>query len=231
MAVVAFTTRASLVGGQPENIADVTDCLDKLLVGVNTVDTAQIAALAVTDAKIAASTVTDAKLASPNNAVWRTIRQQPFILSGGQAAGTYFFIGPGYATANGGTASYSYGVIPIQIPSLTDYTVAGKTAQGRVLVHSLTNATASGVALSFGLYPVAGVAGATNAQLLLTLGVGVVGSFVNLTPSASAGQQAASSAFALPSVTSYLLGVQWATTTLSANSLCMGTIDLQVAFT
>lgn len=44
MAIVAFTSRANLIGGQPENIADVTDCLDKLLAGVNSVAAAQIEA-------------------------------------------------------------------------------------------------------------------------------------------------------------------------------------------
>jgi hypothetical protein len=38
MATVNFTTRANLVAGNPENIADVTDCLDKLQTGVNNVD-------------------------------------------------------------------------------------------------------------------------------------------------------------------------------------------------
>lgn len=44
MATVTFTTRASLAAGNPENIADVTDCLDKLLAGVNSVAAAQIEA-------------------------------------------------------------------------------------------------------------------------------------------------------------------------------------------
>lgn len=43
MATVTFTTRASLVAGNPENIADVTSCLDLLLAGVNSVDSTQIA--------------------------------------------------------------------------------------------------------------------------------------------------------------------------------------------
>lgn len=42
MATVAFTTRANLVGGQPENIADVTSCLDGLLAGVNGIDKEQL---------------------------------------------------------------------------------------------------------------------------------------------------------------------------------------------
>lgn len=44
MATVTFTTRANLVAGNPENIGDVTDCLDKLLAGVNSVDSTQVAA-------------------------------------------------------------------------------------------------------------------------------------------------------------------------------------------
>lgn len=44
MATVTFTTRSSLVAGNPENIGDVTDCLDKLLAGVNSVDSTQVAA-------------------------------------------------------------------------------------------------------------------------------------------------------------------------------------------
>lgn len=41
MAKVTYTTRSALVPGPGENINDVTNCLDKLLVGVNSIDEAQ----------------------------------------------------------------------------------------------------------------------------------------------------------------------------------------------
>lgn len=44
MATVTFTTRGSLNGNTVENINDVTDCLDKLLNGVNNIDAAQMSA-------------------------------------------------------------------------------------------------------------------------------------------------------------------------------------------
>lgn len=42
MATVTFTTRSNLVGGNVENISDVTNCLDKLLTGVNAIDKEQL---------------------------------------------------------------------------------------------------------------------------------------------------------------------------------------------
>lgn len=42
MATVTFTTRGNLVAGNVENIDDVTNCLDKLLTGVNNVEAANI---------------------------------------------------------------------------------------------------------------------------------------------------------------------------------------------
>jgi hypothetical protein len=61
MATVNFTTRANLVAGNPENIADVTDCLDKLQTGVNNVDASNITDGSVGTAELANAAVTYSK--------------------------------------------------------------------------------------------------------------------------------------------------------------------------
>lgn len=56
----------TLQAGQPENVNQLMDNLDELVLGINNVNTAQIADANVTTAKIADSAVTTAKIAASN---------------------------------------------------------------------------------------------------------------------------------------------------------------------
>lgn len=56
----------NLQAGQPENVNQLMDNLDELVLGINNVNTAQIADANVTTAKIADSAVTTAKIAASN---------------------------------------------------------------------------------------------------------------------------------------------------------------------
>lgn len=81
MATVTFTTRGSLNGNTVENINDVTDCLDKLLAGVNSVNESQLEATLA--AKINRLRVTPGVVRSTSFPAWSTSYQD---ITGASAA-------------------------------------------------------------------------------------------------------------------------------------------------
>ncbi len=86
MGLLNYTTRANLVANTPENITDVTDCLDKIRTSVNNVEADQLAAGAVTAAKLAS----DAKL-----------------ITGSSMLASDYTPGASYADVTGVTASFT----------------------------------------------------------------------------------------------------------------------------
>lgn len=96
MAEVAFTTRAALTAGAAENINDVTDCLDKLLAGVNNIESDNIVDGAVTSAKIVDGAVTSAKVSSNFKPSW-----------GGVVLASNFALSGAYADVTGVTVTVS----------------------------------------------------------------------------------------------------------------------------
>jgi hypothetical protein len=144
------------------------------------------------------SGITDTQLASPNNTVRRLLlessNQVQGITAGVQVIDSRVWIG------DAGLSSQPQ-----------DFQVAGKTAYARIRAAVLTNNTAPGATLTFGLYPVTAVTGGAG---VISYGTGPVftGSTVAINPSSAGGWYAAESAqFALPlTVTAfYVLGVSW----------------------
>jgi hypothetical protein len=164
MATVTFTTRGNLVAGNTENIGDVTDCLDKLLAGVNSVD--------------------DAQLASANNSTWKNLFiAQQTASAGSMVSGTTYlaltgspnWIAVGSAT---GTPYVMYYI------DTADLAVTGKTLKVRLKAAILTNSTAPGINITYGLSNITGASGSPT----LALGVAAALTEVTLTtPPAQSG--------------------------------------------
>lgn len=117
---------------------------------------------------------------------------------------------------------------PVLVPIITsDFTIAGRTPQMRLLVDLTTNATAIGVNLTFGLFSVSGTSGSAGA-FVTTMGSAVSGSTITRNaPAASSIFRDASADFALPSSGVYLFGVT-TTGAIASGSSCGVTFTLQV---
>ena len=100
-----------------------------------------------------------------------------------------------------------------------DYAVTSLNTRFRIVVTTVTNATAPGVTFTYGLYPVSASAGGAS-LLNVTLGTVVAGSTVaRATPSASTQNIDASADFALSSTGVYALGFVTSGATSAANSV------------
>jgi hypothetical protein len=107
-----------------------------------------------------------------------------------------------------------------------DHAITGLTTKLRLRAQVASNATASGVTFSFGLFPVT-VAGGANA-LTYTAGTIVSGSIAIIaTPSASTVAQTGNTDFTIPSDGAYLLAVV-TNATLATNSAVSCHAQLQV---
>lgn len=200
MSTVTFTTRANLVAGNPENIADVADCLDKLQVGVNDCTT----------------------VATSGDGQWSTLLTDVFT-SGSLGSGTYLLTN-GSLVASGVSAA----TVPrLHIPSATDYAITSRTTKLRVQATIATNVSPTVTAITFGLYVISGLGASAANAVTYTLGAAVSGSTVALTPSSGLAQRSASTAFnysLLASGSPYVLGFNIGASLAGVH----GTVELQI---
>ena len=202
-------------------IADANVTLAKL--ASNSVDSSKIVDGAIVNADInSAAAIAETKLASSRSGVYRTLFDAQtmtgtgflgsgvtYIMSNGQVIATnntnQGIQTSGTQTAQNTTTTYPYQIPPIFYIDSADYTVSGFTTKMRVKAVIATNATAPGITITAGLYPVT-VAGAAGG-VTLTTGTVVASSTAALTtPGASAVTQANSSQFTIPSNGGYVLG-------------------------
>lgn len=161
-------------------------------------------------ANLLSATVTDAKLASPNNAAYKTILEASAVekTAGAFGAGTYS-LGTGIALDDSSpTDLLLAGVGPAAVKYFVaaDYAVAGLTTKLRVRAQVSSNATASAITFTYGLYPVtfSGGAGVLN----VTLGTVVAGTTVAIaSPAASTVVSGVSTDATIPADGLYCLGV------------------------
>lgn len=195
MAHVTFTTRASLVAGNPENIGDVTDCLDKLLVGVNAGDDAHVA----------------------TDGVWRPFMSDVTLFNG-LVSGSTYFVANGAVGLSGTTGTAIPRMLSPEI--IADYAVAGRTTKLRVQATILVNGSPAGTTITFGLYPVTAATG-SGSNVIYTLGTVVSGSTATPVIVAGGGDRQASTAFdlsALSALSTYVLGFTVAGTTTGVHA-------------
>lgn len=165
----------------------------------------KIATGAITSSQISSSAaIPDTKLASPPNGIYRTMFDNILVVTDGTASGTtYINQVAGVALASGGSSSVP---TPVFYFDDADYAIAGKTTKLRLRVVANTNATASAVTTTVGLYPVTAVAGGADVEST-TAGTVVSGSTVAFaSPSASTRNQGNSGNFDVPADGYYTFG-------------------------
>jgi hypothetical protein len=156
----------------------------------------KIANNAITVNKVLNATLTDAKLASPNNGVWHTILSAQGRITPLGAPGLYVMGNGGTTLAlASGNLFNPYDWFPLHI-NVTDYAVAGKTAEFRFKAMTMINSVAPASNYTFGLAPVTAVAGASGNTITATLGT-VVGATALNAPAASTRHVVTSASFAL----------------------------------
>lgn len=212
---------SNLVGGTPganvSNLVQLLNDLKTFLNGAN-LDATNIAP------------VPDTLLASPTNAVWRTVLPSYFPVLSLTTASFY-------ASTNGLNASGSAGGITAQgvwvPPSSGDIAVAGKTTRMRLRVSWLTNATAPGITITWGLYPVTGLAGGAG-LISVTMGTVIAGSTAAaVTPAVTTAGVSTGASFdfsAITGGTAYILGVA-GSGSQAANSLVAANAILEMRHT
>lgn len=188
MAPVTFTQRSQIGSGQLIAAGPVGDCLDKLQVGVNLVD--------------------DTQLASPTSAVWRTVAQCEYGSGIAGLSTTPCYVGGSAIIASGGAGNAVRG---LWIPDSADIAVAGKTTRLRVRSLIIPNTINPSITITWGLYPITAISGATSAGEGLTLGTVIAGSTAALAPTASTPADVKGSSFDISAVTGglggYVLGL------------------------
>lgn len=130
----------------------------------------KIAAGAVDSTKLAAAAVNDAALASPMFGVWRVIHQAEISLNA-VAAGTYFFSVNGTPVTSGVARASSVPLFPMIV---SDYTVANKTANWRMVVAYAVTGALPANTITASINPVT-FSGASG-QFIYTAGAAVPGS-------------------------------------------------------
>jgi hypothetical protein len=165
--------------------------------------------------------IDDTNLSSPNNGVRRLLLQSAGAVNGGTAAGDYVFYGTGGLYSSGLTGQS--GIVPIWpgdsglSSQPKDFTVANKTAFGRVRGCITTNGTSPGVTITLGLYLLTALGG-TSATIVYTFETAVAGSTVGLSGGAGLIPLGESGQFAMPTaVGGYMLGVNVSGTTAAAS--------------
>jgi hypothetical protein len=157
--------------------------------------------------------IKDTQLANPNNGVRRLLLQDSNLVSGSVTGGPYQISqSPPVWVGDAGLSSQP-----------TDFQVAGKTAYARVRVAVLTNNTAPGATLTFGLYPITAVTGGSGV-FGYGYGSAVSGSTIAVNPASGGGWYGAESGqFALPLTATafYLLGVNWSANQAAASVISM----------
>lgn len=206
--------------GQPNSSEEpkIVTALGSIVATINNLDKDNLSATAG---------ILDTQLAAPNNALWRTLRSQPWSLTGATAAGTYLFGADGTQfLASAGTGKP---LLPISVPTLAEYAASTKTLRGRVSVEFITNTIIPGVAMTFGLYPVPSVGGGVSPFTQPSLGTVVAGSTVVVGPN-GVGRGTSAGFDISAGANTYLLGVTFGSAT-AANSFTVGSIDFQFSNT
>lgn len=205
MAVVTYPK--TLTAGAPENVNDLNSNLTAL--------TAQI------NGSLDAANVTGAVFFEQYKRVFHTDVGGITSL----AAGSKYFGNSSVAVGTSGSSNWTTG-LPVFYLTATEYAVSGKTTKLLTKVSYASNATAAGVTLTFGLYPltVAGGAG----LIVPTLGTVTSGSTVALaSPSASTVTTGTSGDFTLPSDGAYMVGFT-SSGSMAANHIGAATVQLCV---
>lgn len=118
--------------------------------------------------------VGDTILASPSNPVWRTVVELDYRGGISSLSTTASYVGGTALLPSGGGGGQAISGLWL-VPTASDVAVAGKTTRLRVRVSYATNATGPGITLTWGLYPVTGLAGGVGA-IVATLGTVAAGS-------------------------------------------------------
>ncbi len=171
MGLLNYTTRANLVANTPENIADVTDCLDKIRTSVNSVAEEQLEAGAVTATALASGAVTAAKLAADAK-----------IVTGSATLASDFNPTSSYTDVTGVTASFT--------PTVASVLIAVGTFTAAMISNGAQTTASAYVDMYFDLDgSLSGVAGhARYAQntTSITLGSGSQVTILTITPVSAA---------------------------------------------
>jgi hypothetical protein len=146
--------------------------------------------------------LTDAHFAATAGmySAYKTVQTASAIAADAYSAGTYF-LAPGETGTDG--LLLSGATTNHQTPDVfyfddADYAISGRTTKLRVRAQVLVNATAPAITFTFGLYPV--TVGGGPAVVAFTAGTVVSGSTTAIaSPGASAGSQANSGDFTIPS--------------------------------
>jgi hypothetical protein len=190
---------------QPDASEDpkIQTALSQLVATINALDTANLSPSAG---------IVDGQFASPTSAVWRTVSETDVLLNASFVAlttGVYWCPrqeNSGIQLSGAGATSSAEGLwVP---PVAGDVAVAGKTTRLRLRVGYVTNATAPGVAITWGLYPV--TTGGATPNIAYTLGTVISGSTAVATaPGGSGAGEAKSAGFdlsALAAGAGYIIG-------------------------
>lgn len=206
MTTFSFSTGnpTNLTGGATASMTDISGSLTDLKTFLN--------AATITDTNVQAAGLTDTSLASPANVVWRTVAAGAGGSSSiiGQITTTpAWFSAGGSTNASGASANNSPQGLWTPPPA-GDINVAGKTTRLRLRVVYLVNATAPGITITWGLYPVTPSGGGAS-TVALTLGTVIAGSTAAVvTPAIGASGTVTGASFDLSAVsvgTNYVLGV------------------------
>lgn len=168
--------------------------------------------------ELAQAPVADASLSSPNNPVPRVAFQASAFIPGGAGVDTYLF--PGGSTMALSSTATSHYLCPVWVPNLTDFAVAGKTTQARIVAHMVVNAVAPGVSFVVNVNGITIVGGSGSSSMTFALGGGLPTNATFTTPAAGSKTRAVSSWAALSLLTAgaYCLVVA-PSGTIAANSL------------
>lgn len=207
MTTFSFSTGnpANLTGGTAANMIDISGPFTDLRTFINGGN--------LTDSNVQAAGLTYASLAAVVDSYPKTILEVSGSTGGSVAANTYL-LGTGLltpATTISG-AAFRY-LDPARYPSGT------RAAKLSLTVGLLVNGTGPGTTLTFGLYPIVGLAGGASV-VTATLGAVIAGSTVAFaSPAANGGYHGETVDFTFPAAAYYGLGVVNSGTTAANSAL------------